>query len=152
MLQWVPAIKIMDLDYNLRRRSEGGNPEPSRGVVCFHCGGAGHLVYECFGMKAGKPQTSKGALAYANFCKITGKNYQYNPSSFKKPAWKKEDKNEDAAKDSPQRKPRRLRRLSESEAKDGKPKPKKDSPKSPPKPVSIVVNTDDEDDEEKDDE
>jgi RNase P subunit RPR2 len=57
---------------------------PTRKTICYHCGRPGHAVFECRNRLAGRPQTAEGAAAFARFCKLTGKDYEYDASKFKR--------------------------------------------------------------------
>ena len=49
-------------------------------VTCYHCGDKGHFTGRCKMIKAGQPQTTKGALAHAARNKEKGYTYAYDPA------------------------------------------------------------------------
>jgi hypothetical protein len=53
-------------------------------VDCFHCGSHGHLAIDCYRYKNGKPQTANGAALFAKWCKLTGRDFVYDPQKFKR--------------------------------------------------------------------
>ena len=53
-------------------------PIDKRDMKCFHCGVKGHMVGECDIAQNGSPQTTKGQLAWAEFCKLRGEAKQYS--------------------------------------------------------------------------
>ena len=51
-----------------------------RGGFCFHCGAAGHFMYECELKKSGKPQVAAGARVYAAWAARSGVQQPYDPA------------------------------------------------------------------------
>jgi hypothetical protein len=55
-------------------------------VGCFHCGVHGHRAMDCPRFLGGKPQSAKGATLFAKWCTLTGRDFVYDPTKFKRRA------------------------------------------------------------------
>ena len=53
-------------------------PMDKQEMKCFHCGIKGHMVGECDIAKKNLPQTTKGQMAWAEFCKLRGEARVYD--------------------------------------------------------------------------
>ena len=53
-------------------------PMDKQDMKCFHCGIKGHMVGECEIAKKNLPQTTKGQMAWAEFCKLRGEARVYD--------------------------------------------------------------------------
>ena len=53
-------------------------PMDKQDMKCFHCGVKGHMVGECEFAKKNLPQTTKGQVAWAEFCKLRGEARVYD--------------------------------------------------------------------------